>query len=100
MIGSIIEHPQKAKEILKLPEHCFAICIICIGYPIGKPLPRVKWDYDKIVFDNEYKSVELEDVLEYWKKVMFGDRERSGKKTSPETMEKVMREKRLWKALR
>jgi FMN reductase [NAD(P)H] len=93
MIGSIIEHPQKAKEILKLPEHCFAICILCIGYPIGKPRPRTKWDYDKIVCDDKYTDIELEDVLEYWRKVMFGDLERSGKEISPEIMEKVSKEK-------
>ena len=93
MIGSIIEHPQKAKEILQLPEHCFAICLICIGYPIGKPRSRVKWDYDKIVCVDRYKDIELKDVLEYWRKFMFGDLERAGKEVSPEIMEKVSRER-------
>jgi FMN reductase [NAD(P)H] len=93
MIGSIIEHPQKAKEILQLPEHCFAICILCIGYPIGKPRPRTKWDYDKIVCDDKYRDIELKDVLEYWRKFMFGDLERAGKEISPEIMEKVSRKK-------
>ncbi len=93
MIGSIMEHPQKAKEILKLPEHCFAICLICIGYVKGKPRPRVKWDYDKIVCIDKYKDIELADVLEYWKKFMFGDLERAGKEISLEIMENLIREK-------
>ena len=93
MIGSIMEHPQRAREILQLPEHCFAICLLCIGYPIGKPRPRVKWDYDKIVSVDQYKDIELADVLEYWRKVMFGDFERAGKEISPEIMEKLSREK-------
>ncbi len=93
MIGSIIEHPQKAREILQLPEHCFAVCLLCIGYPIGKPQPRVKWDYDKIVCVDRYKDIELADVLEYWRKVMFGDLERAGKEISPEIIEKQSKEK-------
>ncbi len=93
MIGSIMEHPQKAKEILQLPEHCFAICLLCIGYPIGKPRPRVKWDYDKIVCVDRYNDIDSVDVLEYWRKVMLGDLERAGKEISPEIMEKVSREK-------
>ncbi|MBC7130604.1 nitroreductase family protein, partial [Candidatus Bathyarchaeota archaeon] len=62
IIGSIIEHPEKAKEILKLPEHCLALAILCIGYPKVKPKRRVKWGYNVIVCKNRYKEITLEDV--------------------------------------
>lgn len=93
MIGSIIEHPEEAKKILKLPEQCFAICILCIGYPKRKPRPRVKWDYGVIVCYNSYKDVEMDDVLAYWRNFMFGDLERNETKIPAETVEKVIRER-------
>jgi FMN reductase [NAD(P)H] len=93
MIGSIIEHPEEAKKILKLPEQCFAICILCIGYPQRKPLPRVKWGYDVIVCHDSYKDIEMGDVLAYWRNFMFGDLKRNEKKISEETVEKVIRER-------
>jgi len=36
IIGSVIEHPEKVREILKLPRHCLALSILCIGYPKKK----------------------------------------------------------------
>lgn len=93
MIGSIVEHPEEAKKILELPEQCFAICILCIGYPKRKPRPRVKWEYDVIVCYDSYKDLEMDDVSVYWKNFMFGDLERNERKISAETVEKVIRER-------
>ncbi len=93
MIGSIIEHPEEAKKILELPEQCFAICILCVGYPKNKPRPRVKWDYDVIVCYDSYKDVEMDDVSAYWRNFMFGDLERNERKIPVETVEKVIRER-------
>nr|MDO8133006.1 nitroreductase family protein [Candidatus Njordarchaeum guaymaensis] len=79
MIGSIIDHPGKVKEILKLPEHSLALCILCIGYPKKKPEKREKWGYNVIVCENHYRDIEAEKVTEYWNRCLTNDLERSGK---------------------
>jgi nitroreductase len=93
IIGSIIEHPQEAKEILKLPEHCLALSILCIGYPRKKLGIREKWDYNVIVCEDCYKDIELDHVLAYWKKFIFNDLKRSEKELTDEAFDKVLSEK-------
>ncbi len=92
IIGSVIEHPRKAKEILKLPEHCLTLSILCIGYPREKPARREKWDYNVIVCEDRYRNVRTQDVSGYWKKFIANDLKRGGKKTSDKTIEKLSRE--------
>jgi nitroreductase len=98
MIGSVIEHPEKAREILRLPEHCLALCILCIGYPKKKPSLREKWDYDVIVSEDYYKDIQAKDVSEYWKKMLISDLKRGGKEISPEVIERVCRERNYGKS--
>ncbi|MEM3578302.1 MAG: nitroreductase family protein [Candidatus Bathyarchaeia archaeon] len=93
IIGSVIEHPEKVKEILKLPEHCLALSILCVGYPKSKPIRREKWDYNAIVCKNHYKDISLEHVLEYWRKTVINGLSRSGKKPTKEEVEKICRER-------
>jgi FMN reductase (NADPH) len=91
-IGSVIEHPWKAKDILKLPEHCLALSILCIGYSKKKPKRREKWDYNVIVCEDHYKDVNARDVSEYWKKFVSNDLKRYGKEASDKKIEKLSRE--------
>jgi hypothetical protein len=84
MIGSIIDHPRKVKEILKLPEHCLALCILCIGYPKKKPEATVKWDYNVIICEDHYRDIEAEDVSRYWNRQRNNDLKRSGKQSHEE----------------
>jgi len=91
IIGSVIEHPQRAKRILKLPPHCLAISIICIGYPKKKPSRREKWSIDVIVGKNAYKDIDKNDVTEYWKRFILSDLKRFSKKASMDTVEKLLR---------
>jgi len=98
IIGSIIEHPEKVKELLGLPEHCLALSILCIGYPHKKPGIREKWDCDVIVCRDRYKDIEAEDVSEYWKKFISRDLKRSGKEPSEEEIEKILTERSYGKA--
>lgn len=84
MIGSIIDHPKKVKEILKLPEHCLALCILCIGYPKKKPEAMVKWDYNVIVSEDHYGDIEAVDVSRYWNRCLNNDLKRSGKESHEE----------------
>ncbi|MEM3726428.1 MAG: nitroreductase family protein [Candidatus Bathyarchaeia archaeon] len=93
IIGSVIEHPEKVKEILKLPEHCLALSILCIGYPKNKPIRRVKWDYKVAVCKNHYKDISLKHVLEYWRKWIINGLRRSGRKPTKEEVERLCRER-------
>jgi nitroreductase len=83
-IGSIIDHPRKVKEILGLPNHCLALCVLCIGYPKMKPEPRLKWDYDIIVCEDHYKEIRAEQVAKYWKEWFDNDLKRIGKESQEE----------------
>jgi nitroreductase len=92
IIGSVIEHPDRAKQILKLPPHCLALSIICIGYPKKKPSRREKWSIDVIVGKDAYKDINKNDVIEYWKHLILSDLKRSGRKASMDTVEKLLKE--------
>lgn len=98
IIGSVIEHPQKAKEILKLPKHCLAVSILCIGYPRKKPGIREKWDYNVIVCEEHYRDIEAKNVSDYWKKFMSNDLKRVGKELTDEEFEKLLRERSYGKS--
>ena len=97
MIGSIIEHPEEARTILKLPEHCLAFCILCVGYPKRKFEPREKWDPRMIVCEDHYRDIDATDVATYWKKFMLNDLKRGGKEISPETIERICKERNYGK---
>ena len=98
MIGSIIEHPEETRMILKLPEHCLALCILCIGYPKRKPETREKWNYEIIVCEDAYRDIQANDVLEYWKKIVLSDLKRGGKIVSPEIVERFLKERNYGKS--
>ena len=93
IIGSIIEHPEKAKQILKLPKHCLAISILCVGYPAESPPKRKKWDYDVIVCKDHYREITKEDVEKYWKEFMLADLQRAGKKLTKEQINEILKRK-------
>ncbi|MGB9741465.1 MAG: nitroreductase family protein [Candidatus Bathyarchaeia archaeon] len=93
IIGSIIEHPEKAKEILKLPEHCLALSILCIGHPKRKPTRREKWSHKVIVCKNHYRDINLENVLNYWRMSILSGLRRSGKEPTKEEVERICMER-------
>jgi nitroreductase len=84
MIGSIIDYPEKVKEILDLPSHCLALCVLCIGYPKKKPEARLKWDYDVIVCEDHYREIRAEQVTKYWNQWLDNDLKRIGKESHEE----------------
>jgi len=92
IIGSVIEHPEHVKRILKLPRHCLALSILCVGYPKKKPSRREKWSYDTIVCKNEYRDVNKKDVLKYWKRFILSDLKRLDKEASMAMVEKLLKE--------
>jgi nitroreductase len=94
IIGSVIEHPEQAKRILKLPPHCLAISIICIGYPKKKPSRREKWSIDVIVGKDTYRDINKNNVTEYWKRFILSDLKRSNKKASMDTVEKLLEKRK------
>jgi nitroreductase len=93
IIGSVIEHPEKVKEILKLQEHCLAISILCIGYPKRKPQRREKWNYNVIVCEDHYRDVTADDVSKYWRKFISNGLKRSGKRPTREEVEEICKER-------
>jgi nitroreductase len=97
MIGSIIEHPEEARKILQLPEHCLAFCILCVGHPKRKIGTREKWDYKVIVCEDHYRDIDKRDVSEYWKKSNLNGLKRAGKEVSPEIIEKICNERNYGK---
>jgi len=93
IIGSVIEHPRKVKEILQLPENCLALSILCVGYPEKKPGTRKKWDNRIIACKNRYKDINAEDVLNYWRRFVSNDFRRSKKASSDAEIDKFCKEK-------
>ena len=91
IIGSIIEHPEKAKEILKLPRHCLVVAILCIGYPKEHPKKREKWSYGVIVCKDGYQAVRKEDVTEYWRRFITSELKRAGKETTRDAVEQLLK---------
>jgi nitroreductase len=98
IIGSVIEHPEEAKEILELPEHCLALSILCIGYPKRKTGRREKWDCNVIACKDRYRDIETKDVLDYWKKCISSDLRRGGKRISRKKLEEVSSKRSYGKA--
>jgi nitroreductase len=92
IIGSVIEHPRKVKEILKLPEHCVALSIICIGYAKKKSRRREKWNYDVIVCKDHYRDIDMRNVSEYWRKVIANDLKECETEISRKRIEKISEE--------
>lgn len=92
IIGSIIEHPQAARRMLRLPKHCLAISILCIGHLKERPCRREKWSYETIVCKDTYKNVNDKDVREYWRRFITSDIKHSGKRMSRRKLEKLIHE--------
>jgi len=89
IIGSVIEHPGRVKEILELPEHCLALSVLCIGHPKRKPTRREKWNHKVIVCKDRYRDISLEDILNYWRRSISNGLRRIGKKPTKEEVEKI-----------
>jgi len=98
IIGSVIEHPAEVKKILRLPEHCLALSILCIGYPKKRFEPREKWAYGAVVSSNGYRSIGKQDVVDYWRRVITSDLRRSGRKLPSKKIEKYLEERSYGKA--
>ncbi len=91
IIGSIIEHPEEARTILKLPKHSLAVSILCVGHPRQKPRRRAKWSKGTIVYTDTYKDVDYETVREYWKRFIMSDMKRSGRRMSMHKLEELIK---------
>lgn len=75
-IGDILENYEYHKELLSLPEYVFPIAMLTMGYyPDNFPkTPRMRFDEKFVVFENEYKSLDKEEIKE-----MFAPREKFAK---------------------
>jgi nitroreductase len=89
IVGSVIEHPAKVKEILKLPQHCLALSILCIGYPKKKSKRTKKWSRNVMVCKDFYRDINARDVSAYWKEVIDTDLKKCGKEISREEIGRI-----------
>ncbi|TDO92210.1 FMN reductase (NADPH)/FMN reductase [NAD(P)H] [Halanaerobium saccharolyticum] len=69
-IGDIMENYEKQQEILSLPELVFPISMLVMGhYPEKKPVIKSRFDKKYIVFENNYRTLNKEELEN-----MFADR--------------------------
>lgn len=68
-IGDIMEHYEKHKELLNLPDFVFPAAMLCFGYcPEGfNQPPRERFDKKYVVFKDEYKKLTDEEIKEMYK---------------------------------
>ena len=80
-IGDIMEQYETHKELFKLPQYVFPICLLCFGYPTQQQSDRPqspRFDEKFILFENQYKqltSPEFEEMFRERHKLMFNGRE-------------------------
>ena len=63
-IGDIMEHYEKHKELLELPELVFPVTMLCLGYyPEGyEQQPRERFDRKYVVFKDTYEKLSDEQI--------------------------------------
>ncbi|RAK06676.1 FMN reductase (NADPH)/FMN reductase [NAD(P)H] [Halanaerobium saccharolyticum] len=62
-IGDIMENYEKHQEILSLPEFVFPISMLVMGhYPEKRPGIKSRFDKKYLVFENEYRSLNEEEL--------------------------------------
>lgn len=73
-IGDIMEKYEIHRELLKLPEYTFPVAMLCMGYYPDNVVrkPRVRFKRDYIVFNEEYKTLSNEEIID-----MFSEREKN-----------------------
>ena len=72
-IGDIMEQYETHREIFKLPQYVFPICLLVFGYPTQQQKDReitTRFDEKFIVFQNQYHRLGSEEFDE-----MFGERQ-------------------------
>lgn len=74
-IGDIVEHYEIHRELLKLPDGVFPLCMLCMGYYPENAERRLNTRFDRkyIVYDEEYKNLNSDEYknmyIEYEKGV-------------------------------
>lgn len=67
-IGDIVEHYEEHKKLLNLPDYAFPAAMLCLGYyPEGLKLtPKPRFDKKYIVFNEEYKSLNSDEIKDMY----------------------------------
>ena len=45
------ERALAIRSLLSMPEHLDPLCVVCLGYPKGKPVPKDKWNTANIFYN-------------------------------------------------
>lgn len=68
-IGDIVEHYEIHRELLKLPDGVFPVCMLCMGYYPENTVRRLNTRFDReyIVYDEEYKNLTSDEYKAMYK---------------------------------
>lgn len=71
-IGNILNVGDKVSELLNLPDYVLPSIMVTLGYCLRNPKPSLKYDTNVLVHDEEYRDMDIGQLLgEYRKK--YGD---------------------------
>ncbi|WP_088102727.1 oxygen-insensitive NADPH nitroreductase [Halalkalibacter urbisdiaboli] len=70
MIGGIRNEPEKVANLLNLPKYTFPVMGLCIGYPDQDPAQKPRLPLKAVVHDEQYNTVQLNQVLREYDDVM------------------------------
>jgi nitroreductase len=62
-IGTIMEFPEQVKKMFGLPKGVFPVVLLCMGYPVSKPVIRRKLGTNAVVHDEKYRSLPDQQLL-------------------------------------
>lgn len=67
-IGNILNEAGKVSQILNLPDYVFPVIMVTLGYPKSPIKPPRKYGRNVLVHDEEYQDMEINDLMEEYKK--------------------------------
>ncbi|MFD2179718.1 oxygen-insensitive NADPH nitroreductase [Veronia pacifica] len=88
-IGGLRNNPDKVCELLKLPEHVYAVFGMCLGHPDQDPEIKPRLPKSIMVHDNDYKRIDEETLAEYDEQVREYYQTRTGGNKSTSWTEQI-----------
>ncbi len=65
-IGNIINTIDQVSDLLHLPQYVCPSIMVVLGYPKNKPKMSEKYNADVIVHDEEYKDMDIDDLVKQY----------------------------------
>lgn len=67
-IGNILNEAGKISTLLNLPDYVFPVIMVTLGYPKSPIKPPKKYGRNVLVHDEEYKDMDIDDLMEEYRK--------------------------------